>query len=110
MSNLLYFIILGALFYLMIRKGGCGMGMGHGHGKQGQDRSHGENHVLPKEAGDGTKRKDPVCGMDVDIDSAEQIHPYNGRTYFFCSETCRAKFVDSPEKFLAARQKDAGCC
>ncbi len=109
MTNILYFIILGVLFYLMIRKGGCGMGMGHGHGNQGQDHSHGESHALPK-GGDGTKRKDPVCGMDVDIDSARFISFYKDRTFYFCSEDCKGKFEGTPAEFIEKEGKKGGCC
>ena len=48
---------------------------------------------------DGTA-VDPVCGMDVDIDSAAASTEYQGERYFFCNVSCRDKFVADPEKYL----------
>jgi Cu+-exporting ATPase len=42
---------------------------------------------------------DPVCGMRVDeADSAGAVR-YEGRTYHFCSEQCRAKFDADAERY-----------
>ena len=38
--------------------------------------------------------------MTVDPDSAETSHKYDGRTWYFCSEHCLAKFKENPESFL----------
>jgi Cu+-exporting ATPase len=43
---------------------------------------------------------DPVCGMTVTAQSAHR-HEYEGRTYYFCSEKCRAKFAAESRKYLA---------
>jgi YHS domain-containing protein len=40
---------------------------------------------------------DPVCGMSVDKGKALR-HERDGRTYFFCSEHCRAAFVSGDEQ------------
>jgi len=42
---------------------------------------------------------DPVCGMRVD--EAESFGPvrYEGHTYHFCSEQCRAKFAADAERY-----------
>lgn len=43
--------------------------------------------------------KDPVCGMMVDVSKAvSQIH--NGTTYYFCSESCKEKFVAEPIRYI----------
>ncbi len=44
--------------------------------------------------------KDVVCGMDVEADSPVRV-THAGRTYVFCSEGCRARFLKSPDAFLA---------
>ena len=44
--------------------------------------------------------KDPVCGMDVDPATAKHQAEFEGRTYFFCSAGCRAKFEAEPKKYL----------
>src|SRR5437870_202885 len=46
---------------------------------------------------------DPVCGMNVEPDTAAGKHEYNGQTYFFCSHHCMAKFKEAPENFLKAQ-------
>jgi Cu2+-exporting ATPase len=43
--------------------------------------------------------RDPVCGMPVAADS-KRTHDYQGRTYRFCSEGCRARFSAEPEQYL----------
>lgn len=40
--------------------------------------------------------KDPVCGMFVAREAAITARK-NGETYYFCSEECRSKFLDSPD-------------
>src|SRR5690606_5163293 len=45
---------------------------------------------------------DPVCGMQVDPTTAAGSHEYAGTDYYFCSEHCRQKFVQSPESFLGS--------
>ncbi len=44
--------------------------------------------------------KDPVCGMDVTLESKGGTALWQGETYAFCSEKCRTKFIDDPERFL----------
>ena len=36
--------------------------------------------------------KDPVCGMRVDRRAGKPTSVYEGRTYYFCGEGCKAKF------------------
>ncbi|MDZ4686597.1 MAG: heavy metal translocating P-type ATPase [Planctomycetaceae bacterium] len=43
---------------------------------------------------------DPVCGMTVDPKSAAGTHTHQGKTYYFCSTHCVAKFQADPEQFL----------
>jgi Cu+-exporting ATPase len=47
--------------------------------------------------------KDPVCGMDVDPHRAPHLAQHGGRTFYFCSGGCRAKFVAAPERYLSAK-------
>ena len=44
---------------------------------------------------------DPVCGMQVDPAKAAGRFDYRGRTYFFCSPHCAAKFKSDPAKYVA---------
>ncbi len=43
--------------------------------------------------------KDLVCGTEIDEKTAAS-HQYEGKTYHFCSETCRDRFSESPERFI----------
>jgi hypothetical protein len=40
--------------------------------------------------------KDPVCGMAVDRHKAKFTSDYDGRTVFFCSASCKARFDPDP--------------
>ena len=43
---------------------------------------------------------DPVCGMKVDPHTAKHRVEHAGRPYYFCSASCRAKFVADPARYL----------
>ena len=43
--------------------------------------------------------KDVVCGMQVDPAKAAGQSEYQGKTYYFCSNGCKAKFDANPAKF-----------
>jgi P-type Cu+ transporter len=43
--------------------------------------------------------KDPVCGMTVSKESAPATESYKGHTFYFCSDACRQKFDQSPDKY-----------
>jgi YHS domain-containing protein len=93
-------LLWGGFFFLMMRIG-CGAHMMGGHANHG---SHGEVG----------ETKDPVCGMKVDQSSAASASGHGGKTYYFCSITCRDKFEKEPEKYttqVAAGQKysHGGC-
>ncbi|HUA17338.1 MAG TPA: heavy metal translocating P-type ATPase [Bryobacteraceae bacterium] len=44
--------------------------------------------------------RDPVCGMSVDPEKAAGKSTYHGKTYYFCSKGCVAKFEADAEKYL----------
>jgi len=43
---------------------------------------------------------DPVCGMEVDPQSAAGETEYDGKTYFFCAKGCKERFEEDPEMYL----------
>lgn len=43
--------------------------------------------------------KDPVCGMEVDIENAQWKTGHAGKTYYFCSPGCLKAFEQDPEKY-----------
>lgn len=45
-------------------------------------------------------QQDLVCGMQVDESTASSNADYNGRTFYFCSPACRAKFIQKPEAYV----------
>ncbi len=49
------------------------------------------------------KVKDPVCGMSVSPERARASAVHAGTSYYFCSQGCHDKFLQSPEKYLAPR-------
>ena len=46
--------------------------------------------------------KDPVCGMEIDPESAAATSDYEGTTYYFCAVGCKEQFDAEPAKFLGA--------
>ena len=44
--------------------------------------------------------KDVVCGMQVDPAKAAGSSEYNGKTYYFCAKSCKAKFDADPSRFV----------
>jgi Cu+-exporting ATPase len=48
-----------------------------------------------------SNRKDPVCGMTVSTDTPHRFE-HAGRTYFFCSAGCLAKFKAEPDRYLSS--------
>ena len=46
--------------------------------------------------------KDPVCGMQVDERQARATSEHEGQTFSFCSEDCKSKFEQDPQRY--ARQ------
>ncbi len=51
--------------------------------------------------------KDPVCGMQVNPDSAAGSHLHEGQTYYFCCTGCLDKFRADPAKYLGPKPPPA---
>lgn len=43
--------------------------------------------------------RDPVCGMQVEEGREAGTSEHGGRTYYFCSAGCKAKFDEDPAKY-----------
>jgi Cu+-exporting ATPase len=58
--------------------------------------------------------KDPVCGMDVETDTAAGRTDYKGQTYYFCGSKCKEKFDHNQELYLGKPEgtpkSGHGCC
>src|SRR5512143_1654523 len=51
---------------------------------------------------------DPICGMDVEPDTAAGECEYKGQTFYFCSVPCVEKFKGNPEQFLQPTAREHG--
>ena len=52
--------------------------------------------------------KDPVCGMEVDPETAPGMSEYNGKMYYFCSLGCKLDFDKAPENYVGNTQTQQG--
>ncbi len=115
MESLIFFVLLGALAFLMMRGGGCGAHghAGHGGHKHGTQEEHGPQAQRGEAAGPGAAgpvalvpAADPVCGTTPAPDQGYgKMH--EGRAYRFCSRRCLDAFEAEPQRYaLAARPED----
>jgi Cu+-exporting ATPase len=76
----------------------------HHHHAEGHSccSAHGAKGVEP------AVTRDPVCGMTVDPAVGKPTAEHGGRPFHFCSEGCRTKFLDEPEKYLTAHDPVCG--
>ena len=44
--------------------------------------------------------KDPICGMEVNEETAKFKTEHMGKTYYFCSAICKEKFEENPHKYM----------
>lgn len=45
--------------------------------------------------------RDPVCGMQVEVEAAAATLQHGGRTFYFCSRGCSWEFQEDPARFAA---------
>ena len=50
--------------------------------------------------------KDPVCGAAVTRDSVAGQSRYQGKTYYFCSPSCKERFDADPRSYRMRRLQD----
>ena len=97
LQNVLYFAIWAGFIFLMMRYG-CGAHvMGHGHhhgGTSSDDHADSDMRWLPP-----ARAVDPVCGMTVQTAGAKST-VHDGHVYYFCSQSCRAKFEAAPPSYV----------
>ena len=61
----------------------------------------------------GGLSKDPVCGLDVSIRKAEKSgrkSDYQGKTYYFSSAECRARFLKDPDRYAEKPPESSSPC
>lgn len=44
--------------------------------------------------------KDPVCGMELSIQTATDEFEYGDKMYYFCAPTCRETFQANPNAYV----------
>src|SRR5882724_2643500 len=55
---------------------------------------------MASKSGVATLVKDPVCGMEIVASNAAGTSEAAGKTWHFCSESCKYEFDAEPEKFI----------
>ncbi|MEW5701931.1 MAG: heavy metal translocating P-type ATPase [Candidatus Zixiibacteriota bacterium] len=50
------------------------------------------------------KDRDPVCGMLVEATTKRAVE-HDGRRYVFCSDSCRTKFRESPDRYALSKPR-----
>lgn len=80
------------------------------HSDHNHHHSHGGSCCSAKTAAPAAEAviRDPVCGMTVDPAAGKPTAEHGGRTFHFCSERCRTKFVAEPESYLTATDPVCG--
>lgn len=43
--------------------------------------------------------KDPVCGMEIDPETAFATEEHDGRTFYFCGAACHEAFQRDPHRY-----------
>ena len=51
---------------------------------------------------------DPVCGMQVNEETAQWTSEYEGQIYYFCAPGCKKSFDDDPKKYLDVADSSSG--
>ncbi len=59
---------------------------------------------MPRSEAVETVVKDPVCGMTVDPAKAAATEQHGGAAFYFCSQSCAAKFRADPDVFIRPKQ------
>lgn len=66
-----------------------------------QHRNHKENSTT------AIPTKDPVCGMNVEPETAKGRADFQGKTFFFCSTKCKEKFDRNPDQYATVSKPSA---
>jgi Cu+-exporting ATPase len=65
---------------------------------------HAHSHPASSVPADSQVAIDPVCGMKVKTADAKHTAVHGGRTYYFCSSKCLAKFTSEPDRYLQPQE------
>ena len=98
MQPWVYFLIIGVIFFLMMRGGCGGHVMGHGHHRHRDQTGPlgppgNETLNIPAQV------RDPVCGMTI-ASATAKTSMHRRAIYYFCSDQCRGTFEAAPESYV----------
>ncbi len=51
---------------------------------------------------------DPVCGMEVNTETAQFSAEHHGKTYWFCGRGCMLDFQEDPAKYTDPNYQPEG--
>jgi YHS domain-containing protein len=46
--------------------------------------------------------------MEINVENAEERSDYQGQIFYFCSDQCRNKFDEAPERFIGRADLQGG--
>jgi Cu+-exporting ATPase len=75
--------------------------------QHGAHPGHDQHHAPKPTPPSAPIVKDPVCGMTVDPHTTPHRHEHLGRTFYFCSAGCKARFEAAPERYLGGEPAPA---
>jgi membrane fusion protein, copper/silver efflux system len=76
--------------------------------RMGKTASQYQNTSAPEGAKEHSgKALDPVCGMSVEVAKGALKSIYEGKTYYFCSESCKQKFDKDPKSYIKNESQKA---
>lgn len=52
--------------------------------------------------------RDPVCGMEIEEKDVVAVRQLGGRSVYFCSEACGAKFDADPGRYVGGELQKVG--
>jgi YHS domain-containing protein len=76
--------------------------------QEGHEHAHQHGEEPMHEHADDTA-VDPVCGMEIKKSEANATYEYDGKTYYFCMEGCKEKFVKDPSKYVKSNGDKITC-
>ena len=92
-------------------------------GSEGNKQDSSMQHSMGQHgsASASTSVKDPVCGMNVDVNNAAAKSTYQGKTYYFCAPGCKTQFEKNPALYISGQGESGhshggghgqghGCC
>ncbi len=114
LQDVVYYVFLAGLFFMMMRLG-CGAHiMGHGHNHPPSDPDRDTATGIPSHQ--TGEEIDPVCGTSV-LTSTAKTSAYRGGIYYFCSQKYREAFEAAPASYtktvnagLHEKDHHHGCC